>query len=383
MQKIKGIAREIVEILVNRSNQLSQGRSVGAFGFVNSDGYVDRLSELVDGGINGLPFRQLLSKVVEVEGLSLVEAIERLSPRAVVISTDPGKTGIIVSTGSINIFNLPVINIGIKDRQSVGVGYLVPKPELFDLATRSEEIQIEILGARSIDEEREMMKASARLRLKYLEISSQLPEVDLPLAEKSVRCSSEREPLFPRLEVKSLDLPFAQSLIEKSLEVEQGREVACMGVVNGEGHVVKGGELVVGGMGYVPSRLLASSITDVDGISLRQAYIHSIPAEVAIVHTHSGGTGVMHMGDAMAGPGTWGRPIIAIGHDKKGEMRGATVIEARPEVGQLADEHEELGQAFYQADSPARESEIRKRQFGIAQEYTDLCDPIEIKDEGK
>lgn len=379
MKPIKGIAQGIVDALVNRSNQLRQGRSVGAFGFVNGEGYVDRISGLVDGGINGLPFRQLLARVVPVKDLSLVESIQALPEETVVISTAPGKAGLIVSTGGINIFNLPVMDIGIKEGSPIGVGLLYPKKELFDLATRSEKIQINLLEARSIPEEREMLRDAAQMRLTYLDISQTLPVVNLPSADPFLPSQEKPQPLFPRLEVKSLDQELAQEMIATSLEVEQGREVAAFGRILESGHVEKEGELVVGGMGYVPSRLLASSITDITGLSLREIYVQSIPSQVAIVHTHSGGSGVMHMGDAMAGPGTWGRPIIAIGHDKDGKIRGATVIQVRPEVLELADEHEALGQKFYEVETAQEEAEIRKRQFGIAQEYTDLCQPIEIR----
>lgn len=379
MKTIKGIAQEIVAVLVHRSNELRQGRSVGAFGSVNEDGYVDQISALVDGGINGLPFRQLLSKVVPVKDLSLVESIAALPEETVVISTAPGKAGLIVSTGGINIFHRPIIDIGIKGGSMVGVGILYPKKDLYDLATRSEQIQINLLEARSIDEEREMLRSSAQLRLTYLDISQTLPLVDVPMKKEQLSFQKHIQTLFPRLPVKSLDLALAQEMIQVSLSVEQGREVAAFGRIHESGHVEKEGELVIGGMGYVPSRLLASSITDITGLSLREIYAQRIPAQVAIVHTHSGGTGVMHMGDAMAGPGTWGRPIIAIGHDKDGKIRGATVIEVRPEVQELADEHEALGQTFYEVETSQEEAEIRKRQFGIAQEYTDLCQCIEIR----
>ena len=85
------------------------------------------------------------------------------------------------------------------------------------------------------------------------------------------------------------------------------------------------------------------------------------------------------MGDANAGPGSWGRPIVAIGHDNAGRMRGATVIEAVHEVYDFADEDEELGLKFFDAETPEEESEIRNRKFGVAQEYTNLCKPIEIR----
>lgn len=86
----------------------------------------------------------------------------------------------------------------------------------------------------------------------------------------------------------------------------------------------------------------------------------------------------MHIGDATAGPGTWGRPIIAIGHDRDGKVRGATVVEVSDKLFSLADEDERLSLEFFDANTPEAEAEIRNRKFGIAQEYTSLCKPIEI-----
>ncbi len=48
--KIKGIAKFIIDRLVERSNHLSQGRPAGAIGFLNSEGYIDALTDIVDGG---------------------------------------------------------------------------------------------------------------------------------------------------------------------------------------------------------------------------------------------------------------------------------------------------------------------------------------------
>ena len=86
----------------------------------------------------------------------------------------------------------------------------------------------------------------------------------------------------------------------------------------------------------------------------------------------------MHVGDAHAGPGTWGRPIIAIGHDKEGQIRGATVIEVTDKLFDLADEDEMLSSKYFETKTPEEEAEIRNRKLGIAQDYTSLCKPIEI-----
>ena len=375
---VNGISKQIVDKLVDRSIELSQGRSVGAIGFVNQEGYIDSMSEIVNGGISGLPYRMLLGKVTSINGKSLLEAINQLPDNAVLITTNPGKTGLIVDTGGINIFNLPVVSLGVKQFEEAGVGIVYPKGEYFDLATKSEQIQIKRLAAKDMDEEREILKESSRLRLNYLDISQELEVLEREESELSITDIPNEEWELERFEVNSIDKEFVQELVDKSIEVEQGREVAAMGIIE-DGHVVKKGEIVVGGMGYVPSRMLASSFTDISGISLREAYSETIPENVIIVHTHPGGTGVMHMGDAMAGPGTWGRAIIAIGHDKDGQVKGATVIETQDKVTDLADEYEEVGQKYYEVDTPEEEAKIRKRRFGIAQEYTDLCKPIEIK----
>jgi len=375
---VNGISKQIVDKLVDRSIELSQGRSVGAIGFVNQEGYIDSMSEIVNGGISGLPYRMLLGKVTSIKGKSLLEAINQLPDNAVLITTNPGKTGLIVDTGGINIFNLPVVSLGVKQFEEAGVGIVYPKGEYFDLATKSEQIQIKRLAAKDMDEERDILKESSRLRLNYLDISQELEVLEREESELSITDIPNEEWELERFEVNSIDKEFVQELVDKSIEVEQGREVAAMGIIE-DGHVVKKGEIVVGGMGYVPSRMLASSFTDISGISLREAYSETIPENVIIVHTHPGGTGVMHMGDAMAGPGTWGRAIIAIGHDKDGQVKGATVIETQDKVTDLADEYEEVGQKYYEVDTPEEEAKIRKRRFGIAQEYTDLCKPIEIK----
>jgi hypothetical protein len=162
------------------------------------------------------------------------------------------------------------------------------------------------------------------------------------------------------------------------MEIGQGREVAALGIVNDIGVVKPKGEIVLGGMGFVPSRLLASSLVDITDKSLQTIYSEYIPEEAVIVHTHPGGTGVMHIGDAHAGPGTWGRPIIAIGHDKEGQILGATVVEVTDQLFDLADEDEMLNLKFFEAKTPDEEAEIRNRKFGIAQDYTGLCNPIEI-----
>ncbi len=375
--ELEGISVAIVEQLVEKSIFLSQGREAGAIGFINQEGYIDSMTEIVGAGISGLPYRKLLAKVVDTTGRSLLEAINQLPDNIVLITTRPGKTGIILGTGGIDIFNCPIVAIGVKQQKEAGVGYIVPKEKFFKLSTKSEIIKLERLTATTMDEERELIRKSANLDLKYLDICQELEQVDM-VANKVEEIERKNDWEIAELEVNSIDRELAQELVDKSIEVEQGREVAAIGIIE-DGHVVKKGEIVVGGMGYVPSRMLASSYTDISGISLKEAYSELIPDNVVIVHTHPGGTGVMHRGDAMAGPGTWGRPIVAIGHDKTGEIKGATVIELLPEVAELADEYEKVSQQYYDVDTPDEEAEIRKRRFGISQEYTDLCKAIEIE----
>lgn len=372
--KIQGIAQSIVDRLVNRSNELGQGRGVGAIGVIDDEGYITACSEGVDGGISGIPYRQLLDQFVDFKGQSMLEGINQLPDNVVLINTSPGSTGLIASTGAINMFEVPMIRVGIKGNELAGVGVIYPQEELFDLATRSEQVKIEILGAKDMNEERELARASAELKLKYLDICDELQLVDKEETDFSIETKDYE---IEHFEVNSIDKDFVDALVAQSSTIEQGREVAAMGHIDENGRVVQKGEVVIGGMGYVPGRMLASSYTDISGKSLRRVYTEDIPDNAIVVHTHPGGTGVMHMGDAMAGPGTWGRSIIAIGHDQD-EIKGATVIEPEHAVTELADEYEEVGQKFYLANTPEEETIIRKKRFQIVQQYTDLCKPIEI-----
>lgn len=377
MLKIKGISQELVDALVERTNSLSQGRNAGCIGFVNGDGVIDEACEIVDGGISGLPLRQLLDKITAMEGLSVVEGMAHLPVNAVVVTTRPGHTGLITDVSGVDFFNLPVVSIGVKHGEMAGAGVVYPEGRLFDLATQAELVDIRSLAANSMEEEKEVLRSGMELTKSYLEISQDLTVMNLQSKSFHKRNS---EPMFtiPKLQVKSISQELAEELVNRSMTVGQGREVATIAVIK-DGHVEPRGKVVDGGMGYVPSRLLASSGVNITGKSLRQLYTEDIAQDAVIVHTHPGGTGVMHMGDANAGPGTWGRPIIAIGHDKDGQVKGATVIEATDRLHSLADEDEALGQQFFTADTPEQEADIRNRKFGIAQEYTSLCKPIEIR----
>lgn len=376
--KIKGISNEIVTALVERSNKLGQGRPVGLIGFIDKEGYIKNSGSIVDGGLSGLPFRLLLASVMSNVKGPLLHSINRLPENAVLISTAPGKTGIIISTGGINIFNMPIIKVGIKNRKPVGVGIIYPEKDLFKLASISEKVQLKTLAAVNMEEERKALREAAELRYKFIEISEELPIVEMP-AGKNVKIENKNNNDLDLIKIESITSKFARNLVDKSLLVEQGREIAAIGVVNSQGIVEQAGDIVVGGMGYVPPRLLISGFYDISAISLREAYTCRIPKNAVIVHTHPGGTGVMHMGDAMAGPGTWGRSIIAIGHGKNGDIKGATVIEYNERLNNLSEEYEKVEQLFYEAGTPEEEADLRKKRYKIAQEYTDLCREILVK----
>lgn len=375
--KVNGIAKSIVDNLVQITNEISQGRNASCFGFVNEEGIIDQTTPIVKGGLGGLPLRILLGHITDMESKSIIEGLEMTPENTVFITTRPGKTGLITDVSGVDFFNMPLIAIGVKHDELAGVGIVYPKGEYFDLATKSEEVELNILAAHSTEEEKEVLRESTELSLKYLDLSSELQVVDASLREE-YKPSHQNDWKLPRLKVKSISGDFAQKLVAKSMEVGQGREVAAMGIIDDSGNIIPQGETVVGGIGFVPSRILASSSVDISGKSLREIYAKEVPGNAVIVHTHPGGTGVMHMGDASAGPGSWGRPIVAIGHDNEGKVRGATVIEDVKEVFDFADEDEELNLKFFEADTPEEEADIRNRKFGVAQEYTNLCKPIEI-----
>lgn len=376
MEKIKGISREIVEKLRERTVSLSQGRNCGCIGLVNGEQIIDSVTPIVDGGISGLPLRKLLNQVVALSGRPVLEGINALPARGVLITTRPGKSGLITDVSGVDFFNMPLVSIGMKMGTVAGIGVIYPESRFFDLGTESEAVDLEILAAQSMEEEREILRKSTELSLEFLDVAHPLDIVDTP--EKPWNYQGTGEWKLPRLTVNTLDRQLAEEMVARSVEVGQGREVAMVARIDDQGRVVHYGKLVAGGMGYVPSRILASSAVDIGGTSLREVYTDHVPADAIIVHTHPGATGVMHIGDASAGPGTWGRPIIAIGHDREGKVRGATVVEVTDQLFQLADEDEQLGQDFFTAKTAEEEADIRNRKFGIAQEYTSLCKAIEI-----
>jgi len=378
--QIKGIAREIVDKLVNKTLELGQGRNAGCIGFIDHDGVISSFTPLVNGGLSGVPLRMLLNKIISMHNRSLLEGITYLPSNAVFIMSRPGKTGLITDVSAVDFFNLPVVSVGVKETKGLtGVGAVMPKPKYFDLATKSELVDIKTLSASSMEEEREVLRQGTELSLEYLDVSEEIPIVAVSGKEVAEGSVQGKGISFSRKQVHSIDKALAEELVKKSLEAGSGREVAVIGTVDEKGYVTASGNVVVGGMGYVPSRMLASSAVDIKGRSLKDIYSSLVPMEGIFVHTHPGGTGVMHIGDANAGPGSWNRPIIAIGHDPEGKVKGATVIEVSEKLYDLADEDEQLSQAFFTADDPEEEASIRNRKFGIAQEYTALCKTIEIQ----
>ncbi len=374
---IKGIAQPLVQKMVEQSNRLGQGRKVGTIGYVDEEGIISSHSRIIDGGVSGIPHRILLSEVSPQENASLLEMINSLSDNAVYITTDPGQTGLIISTSAINLFGMPVIKIGIKHQQVAGIGILKPQEKHFQLATRSEKAQLDSLAAKDMQAERKALKGVTKLRLKFLEMSGKLKSVEADVSQENQCCSEPWK--VNRQDLVSVEEDFAQELVKKSLDTEPGREVAAYGKIDEEGHITRCSDIIVGGMGYIPSRLLANSYHEIKGMSLRKFYTEIMPENTAIVHTHPGGSGVMHMSDAMAGPGTWGRPIVAVGHDKTGEIKGVMAVRKSDKLFQLADENEALEQEFFRVEDPEAEVKLRKRRYNIAQEFTDLCRQLELR----
>ena len=65
-------------------------------------------------------------------------------------------------------------------------------------------------------------------------------------------------------------------------------------------------------------------------------------------------------------------------NDKNGKIKGATVVEKEDRIYELTDEDEILNNKFFDAETTEEETQIRNRKFAIAQEFTDLCKPIEL-----
>lgn len=373
---VRGISQTIINALVEKTLALGQGRNAGCIGFIDEEGIISSSTDIVAGGVSGLPLRQLLNRIVPMAGRSLLEGIENLPGNSVIITTRPGKTGLITDLGGIDFFDVPVLAVGVKGNGLAGVGIMNPQARLFDMATEAEELNLQTLSARTIAEERDILWRITWQTLDYLNAGSELPVS----AKAGTFAAPPVTPRFslPKLAVRAIDRKMAEELVAKSMEVGQGREVAAIGLLDNDGVVRPKGRLVVGGIGFIPNRLLAGSLADLRGRSLRRIYAEEIPPEAVVVHTHPGGTGVMHLGDINAVPLTWGRPIAAIGHDEAGQIRGATVAHVTERALALAEEDEQLGNEFFEADTPEEEARVRNRRFGIAQDYTDLCEPVEI-----
>ncbi|MHB1167482.1 MAG: peptidase S7, partial [Carboxydocellales bacterium] len=158
--QVKGICQSIVDKLKERTVSLSQGRNAGCIGLVNPEQVVDRVTTLVDGGISGLPLRQLLDKVVPMQGSPIVVGVDALPENAVLITTRPGKSGLITDVSGVDFFNIPIISIGMKMGEVAGVGILYPDSRLFDLGTESEAVDLDILAAQSMEEEKDILRKS-------------------------------------------------------------------------------------------------------------------------------------------------------------------------------------------------------------------------------
>lgn len=102
--KVKGICRDIVEQVVQRTKELSQGRNVGSIGFIDEEGYLSSMTEPVDGGLGGIPFRSLLGQVADMAEKSILEGLIQIPENAVFIITRPGKTGLITDVSAVDFF---------------------------------------------------------------------------------------------------------------------------------------------------------------------------------------------------------------------------------------------------------------------------------------
>ena len=86
----------------------------------------------------------------------------------------------------------------------------------------------------------------------------------------------------------------------------------------------------------------------------------------------------MHSGDAENGPDLFGRPIIAIGHDQKGQIKGATVIEVSDKLAKLDGEYSYANDMYSEAETVDEEIKYRNMMHDIDKEYTKLSKPIKI-----
>jgi len=372
--KIKGIATSIVDRLLAKTVELGQGRVAGLIAFVNAEGYIDSAAEMVFG--EGVSLRKVLSKISTEQDLTLFELINLLPKNAVLVKTDPGSTGIIEHPIGVDLLNIPIVKIGVKMGRKSGIGIVYPDSKIFDLISHEEDLELKKLTVKTMEEEHALVEEIYDLNHEFLKFYQKLAEVDIPEIEfdlKQIKALLRLE----TIEINSIDRELVEELVNKSMEVEQGVEVGTIAKVI-DGHVLRAGELVTGGIGYVPSRKLSSSYTDITGISSLEVYSKHIPLDTVIVHTHPGGTGVMHSGDAENGPDLFGRPIIAIGHDQKGQIKGATVIEVSEKLAKLDGEYSYANDMYSEAETVDEEIKYRNMMHDIDKEYTKLSKPIEI-----
>jgi hypothetical protein len=372
--EIKGIATSIVDRLVDKTVELGQGRIAGLIGFINSEGYIDSASEMVFG--EGVSLRKVLSKISTEDNLTLFELINLLPENAVLVKTDPGSTGIIEHPTGVDLLNIPIVKIGVKMGRKSGIGVVYPDGRIFDLISHEEDLELKKLMVETMEEEHALVQEIYNLGHDFLEFYQKLPEVDIP--ERVFDLNKIKASLrVDTIEINSIDEALVEELVKRSMEIEQGVEVGTIAKVV-DGHVIKAGEIVIGGIGYVPSRKLSSSYTNITGISTFEVYSKKIPLETVIVHTHPGGTGVMHSGDAENGPDLFGRPIIAIGHDQKGKIKGATVIEVSSKIAKLDEEYSYANDMYSEAETVDEEIKYRNMMHDIDKEYTKLSKAIKI-----
>ncbi|WP_027339118.1 hypothetical protein [Halonatronum saccharophilum] len=373
--KVRGISVDIVDKLVAKTIEMGQGRLAGSIGLVNKDGYIDTITELAFG--EDLSLRSILLKYSDFKESPVFELINSLPPNAIIIETNPGRTGVISYPGLIDLLDIPMVRIGVKREKKAQVGIAYPDSRLFNLFTKEENLQLDKLWANTMEEEHSVLEQICDLNYEFLAFYQSLEEVEIPSFEIKAKSIDKVGIKAQYSKVESISKELVDSLVQRSIEVEQGVEVGTIAKLV-DGHIIPAGRIVTGGMGYLPSRKLASSYIASNEYSLREIYAKKIPLDTVIVHTHPGGTGVMHSGDAINGPDIFGRPIIAIGHNKDGKVKGATVIETTTKLAQLDKEYEQANNRYNDAQSPEEEIKYRNRLHDIDKEYTNLSKPIKI-----
>ena len=215
--------------------------------------------------------------MVEIKHNSILEGINQLPPNVVFITTRPGKTGLITDVSGVDFFNLPIVSIGVKNFANTGVAIIYPESEFFNLATKVEKLNLDTLSTTTMEEEKEILRQSNELGFRFLDVGHELKIADLPEGSAAKVKKTKNGWRLPRNQIKVLDKEFAEVLVAKSMELGQGREVAALGIVDNKGVVSSQGKIVCGGIGFVPSRLLASSMVDITDKSLQTIYSDYVP----------------------------------------------------------------------------------------------------------